>query len=137
MSRAGLWGLLDDPELVGAVGGFLRRHPIATALIGGFVGAAAYAALTHTPAEAPPAAARSLAGWSHAPMRLAMVPTPAPAPGAIARHAREVRIWAYHVGQGRPLALVPADLVDDVERYLAAGGREPLGNADGAFPYDW
>ncbi|MCC7024615.1 MAG: hypothetical protein IT338_17440 [Thermomicrobiales bacterium] len=127
-------GLLNDPDVARAVGGFFRRHPIATAVVGGFAGAAAYVALTRRP-EPPPPVPLALPRWSSAPAsRIPWIP---PTPAAIAAHERAVRVWAYQLGQGAAPADVPAHLAADVERYVAAGGRERHGNAEGAFPFDW
>jgi len=149
----GLLGFLSDPAVASAVGKFFRKRPLLTAAVGGFVGAAAYAALTHRPEPAEPPASPRAAGtviltpWSgmgdavrpHAPaVRPRREPAPLPpTPAAIAARARAVRVWAFRVGQGASPAEVPIDLVADVDRYVAAGGREPHGNAHGAFPFDW
>lgn len=133
MSGPGLLGLLNDPDVARAVGGFFRRHPIATAVVGGFAGAVAYVALTHRPPPAPVPLA--LPRWASAPAsRIPWIP---PTPAALAAHERAVRVWAYRLGQGAAPADVPSHLAADVERYVAAGGRERPGNAEGAVPFDW
>ena len=137
MSGSGLLGFLNDPDVARAVGGFFRRHPIATAVVGGFAGAAAYVALTRRPRrpEPPPPVPLAFPRWASAPAsRIPWIP---PTPAAIAAHERAVRVWAYRLGQGAASANVPAHLAADVERYVAAGGRERHGNAEGAVPYDW
>lgn len=135
---SGLLDLLVDPEVQGAVGRFFRRRPILAAVVGGFAGAVAYAAITHRPdPDELKARGALLRAAMPAPASLRRIPFIPPTPAAIAAREREVRVWAYRIGQGASLRDVPARLAYDVERYVLAGGREPPGNADGAIPYDW
>lgn len=135
MSAGGLLGLLMDPDVGRAVGRFMRR-PMVAAMVAGAAGAAIYAVLTHRPESEPAPAVLPQLRVAPAPRasRSSWIP---PTPEAIARHEREVRVWAYRVGQGAAIADVPRELADDVERYVAAGGRESPGCAEGATPYDW
>lgn len=135
---SGLLDLLVDPEVQGAVGRFFRRRPILAAVVGGFAGAVAYAAITHRPdPDEIKARGALLRAAMPPPASLRRIPFIPPTPAAVAAHERAVRVWAYQLGQGAAPADVPAHLAADVERYVAAGGRERHGNAESAFPFDW